>query len=276
MIQNLKIDGTGPKTHFFHANGYPPNAYRTLLGLWTKNLSIECMPRRPHWDKPGDYRKIKSWEPFVEDVIQYLSQLQNCGKISIGHSIGGNLLMHAALRRPDLFDSIVLLDPTLFIPRTIYAWKFVDIIGLSNLLHPLSNKTKKRRTEFESLEQMFVEYRSKFIFKNIKDEQLREYIDSITLKRDNGVHLNYDKMWEVQIYNTGMLHDIALWKEIKNLNTQTHIIYAENSNAFLDSTAKRINRLNPNIKMTKLKNLSHLFPLENPELVAEHILKGIG
>ena len=82
-------------------------------------------------------------------------------------------------------------------------------------------------------------------------------------------------MWEVQIYNTGLLHDIALWNKIKYLSTPTHIIYAENSNAFLDSTAKKISRLNPKIKMTKLDNLSHLFPLENPELVAEHILKGI-
>lgn len=275
MIENLQIDGNGSRAHFFHANGYPPGAYQTLLKLLSKKLSLECMLLRPHWNNPGNYKVIKSWNPFIEDLINYLTENQNSGKISIGHSIGGNLLMHAALKRPDLFDSIILLDPTLFIPRTVYAWKFIDSIGLNNLFHPLSNKTRKRRTQFESVEQMFTEYRSKYIFKNIKDKQLKEYINSITLKKDNKIHLSYDKMFEVQIYNTAMLHDMKLWNELGNLKVKTHIIYAGNSNAFPASTAKKIKKLNSEIKMTKLNDLSHLFPLEKPELVAKHILENI-
>tara|TARA_B100000029_G_scaffold506676_1_gene589845 strand:- start:3982 stop:4812 length:831 start_codon:yes stop_codon:yes gene_type:complete len=275
MIENLQIDGRGPKAHFFHANGYPPGAYQTLLTLLSKELSIECMLLRPHWKNPGDYKTIKSWNPFIEDLINYLTENHDRGKISIGHSIGGNLLIHAALKRPDLFDSIVLLDPTLFTPRTVYAWKFIDLIGLNNLFHPLSNKTRKRRTKFDSVEQMFTEYRRKYIFKNIKDKQLEEYINSITIKKDNKIHLSYDKMFEVQIYNTAMLHDMKLWNELVNLKVKTHIIYAEKSNAFPASTAKKIKKLNSKIKMTQLNDLTHLFPLEKPKLVAKHILENI-
>ena len=42
------------------------------------------------------------------------------------------------------------------------------------------------------------------------------------------------------------------------------IIRAESSNAFLDSSQKKIEQLNSNIKFKTLKDTTHLFPLERP------------
>ena len=46
------------------------------------------------------------------------------------------------------------------------------------------------------------------------------------------------------------------------------IIRAEESNAFLDSSKKKISKLNPKIKFHTIENSTHLFPLEYPKETA--------
>ena len=56
-----------------------------------------------------------------------------------------------------------------------------------------------------------------------------------------------------------------IWDNIKKINSPCLIIRAEDSNAFLDSSQKKIQKLNPNIQFITLKNSTHLFPLEYPK-----------
>ena len=67
-----------------------------------------------------------------------------------------------------------------------------------------------------------------------------------------------------------------IWNNINNLNIPTLILKAEESNAFTDSSSKRINKMNnSNIKILTIKDSSHLFPFEKPKRVSEEILSFI-
>ena len=55
-----------------------------------------------------------------------------------------------------------------------------------------------------------------------------------------------------------------IWKNIKNLKIPCLIIKAQDSNAFLESSKRKIMHLNPNIKFYTINNSTHLFPLEFP------------
>ena len=63
-----------------------------------------------------------------------------------------------------------------------------------------------------------------------------------------------------------------IWNNIKNLKVPCLIIRAEKSNAFLDSSQSKIEKLNPNIKFKTIKNSTHLFPLENPNETFKQIV----
>ena len=63
---------------------------------------------------------FKDWTIFLDD---YLNSIKNENNIvGIGHSIGGNLLLKAALIKPEKFKKIILLDPTFITPVKIRIW----------------------------------------------------------------------------------------------------------------------------------------------------------
>ena len=66
-----------------------------------------------------------------------------------------------------------------------------------------------------------------------------------------------------------------IWNNIKKLNIPCLIIRAEYSNAFLNSSQRKIENLNNKVKFITIENSSHLFPLEYPEKIADLIIKNI-
>ena len=109
------------------------------------------------------------------------------------------------------------------------------------------------------------------VFSNLDDHNLNIYIKSITEKTDNKLHITYSKEWEYHIYKTGLISDMYIWRNIKNLKVPCLIIRAEESNAFLDSSKEKISKLNPEIKFHTIENSTHLFPLEYPKETARVI-----
>ena len=124
---------------------------------------------------------------------------------------------------------------------------------------------------YNNYEDIFKSYRNKKVFSKINDENLNIYIQSITKKINDKIYITYSKNWEYMVYKTGLIADLYIWKNIKNLKIPCLIIKAEDSNAFLNSSKIKILKLNPKIELHTIKNSSHLFPLEFPEKTAEII-----
>ena len=257
------------KIHFIHANGFPPKSYKSLFNSLDDNLDIKYFSLIDL-----KYLKINNWNIFKSDFIKSLDI--NEKTIGMGHSIGGNIILRSAINNPKYFSKIVLLDPTLFIPRIILMWKLAIYLKIHDFLHPWVKATLRRKMNYKDIESIYQSYRNKDVFSKINDENLYQYIDALTKKNNKGlIEIIYPKELEYQIYKTGLLADNYIWENIKYLKVPALIIRSNSSNAFYKSAAKKVKKLNKNIKIIELDNCTHLFPLEIPDSTSKHIIKFI-
>ena len=282
-MKSFDLGGTGLPLHFLHANGYPPDCYQRLFELLKTEYHVFGMLLRPLW---GDAKpeEIRDWKPFSDDLLQYLASTAPHNErasplpfqglrsaksvIGVGHSIGAMVTLRAALREPDKFRALVLIDPVLFMPRRLIAWNIVRAVGLGAKFHPRISGALKRRRTFDNLDIIFRGYRNRDVFKYMSNENLRIYIEGITRQTDNGYELVYSPEWEAQIYFTG-LRDFDIWNGLKNLTVPTLFIRGAESDTFLEDVARLVKRKQPKVKIEALPQSTHLLPLERPQEVFE-------
>lgn len=269
-IPHFDLGGDGAPLHFLHANGYPPECYQPLFAHLQNRYRVFGMKLRPLWE---DQNKddFQDWHPYSDDLLRFLSDRGADPVIGVGHSIGGIVTLRSALRDPDKFRALILLDPVFFVPPFLVGWNFIRAIGLGEKTHPLIPAARKRRREFDNLDVLFRSYRSKPIFRYLNDDSLKAYIAGITKpKADGGYELAYTPEWETHIYLTG-LRDFDLWRGLPNLDVPTLIIRGAETDTFLPNAERLVKKKNPHIRVHTMQNATHILPLEYPQEVAELI-----
>jgi pimeloyl-ACP methyl ester carboxylesterase len=186
--------------------------------------------------------------------------------IGVGHSIGAVVTLRAALRDPDKFRALVLIDPVLFVPSFLFMWKLIRTLGLGDRLHPLIAGAKRRRRTFDDLETVFRGYRKRPVFRYMSDENLRIYVEGMTRETDRGHELVYSPEWEARIYLTG-LRDFDIWRGLSTLQVPTLFIRGAETDTFLEKAAKFVKRKQPGARVETLAKSTHLLPLERPQEV---------
>lgn len=263
--------GQGQTLHFLHANGYPPACYFPLVKSLKANFHIIAMHQRPLWNE-GTPEDVKDWKPLTLDFLRFLTKEATNPIIAVGHSVGGIVVLRAALLEPHRFRAIVLIDPVLFPPITIILWNLVRLLGLSWMLHPMIPAAVKRRRRFDNLDLVYRGYRSRNIFRNFSDENLRTYIRGITQPANDGDYeLVYSPEWEAQIYHTGVWRDLEIWRRLKHLQPPALFIRGAETDTFSRKSAVRVKRNIPDARVEIIPHSGHLVPLERPEEVADLI-----
>jgi pimeloyl-ACP methyl ester carboxylesterase len=269
-IPHFDLGGDNHPFHFLHANGYPPECYQPLFELLENQYHVFGMRLRPLWSD-AKMDELNDWHPLSDDLLRFLTDRGMGPVIGVGHSIGGIVILRAALRDPAKFRSLILLDPVLFVPSFLALWKIVRALGLGNKLHPKIGGAMKRRRSFDDLEAVFQGYRKRDVFRYMSDENLRAYIRGIVKPRaGGGYELAYAPEWESRIYLTG-LNDFDIWRSLPNLNIPTLILRGAETDTFLERTARLVKRKNPGIQIQTLEKATHILPLEYPQEVAERI-----
>lgn len=98
----------------------------------------------------------------------------------------------------------------------------------------------------------------------MSDQNLRIFIEGMTRKTEHGTYeLIYSPEWEAQIYRTGM-HDFDLWRGLSKLDVPTLFLRGAETDTFLVSAAKFVNRKQPKARLETLERSTHLLPLERP------------
>jgi pimeloyl-ACP methyl ester carboxylesterase len=262
-IPYFTLGENGTPLHFLHANGYPPECYRPLLSKLSEQYRVVCMRQRPLW--PGSRpEEIKDWHPLTDDFLHFLDEHPAGPIIGIGHSVGGMVVLRAALRQPDRFRAVVLIDPVLFPPSVIHSWQVVSALGLGYQMHPLVRAARKRRREFDSLERLFNGYRHKPVFKYMDDASLHAYVEGIACPAEHGYKLCYSVEWEMHIYATSVWRDMDIWQGLPGLKIPLIIIRGAETDTFWASTARRMLRKLPRSRIVTIPQSTHLVPLERP------------
>ena len=246
--------------HFLHGNSFTPNSYKNLLDGLSNRAIVKTSLLRPLWAK-DDLVKFSNWDIFLDDYLDSIKDESNI--VGVGHSIGGNLLLKAAIKQPERFDKIILLDPTFFVPKTIMAWKIISLFKMQSYVLPYINRAQNKKMNYNSIEEMFKAYRSYKVFSKFSNEDLLLLVNSLVKIKKNKVELIFDNKWDAQIYRTGLVNDMFIWKHISDLNVQTMIIRAEHSDVFLRKTSKYVVAKNRNVVIKEMINSDHLFPINN-------------
>ncbi len=266
-IPYLDFGGEGRSLHFLHANGYPPACYTPLLEALATRYHVFGMLLRPLWAN-ADPDTIHDWRPFSDDLRKFLQEHSSTRVIGVGHSIGATVTLRTALLQPDLFRSLILIDPVLFPRKRMLQLRLVRALGIHHRLNARAEGALRRRRRFDSLEQLFNGYRRRDVFRFFSDEHLRTLIRGLTRQTADGVYeLVYNPEWEARIYQTGIWNDWDLWAGLKRLKIPALIIRGAQTDTFWETTARLVQKSNPGIEIVTLPESTHLLPLEKPDQV---------
>jgi len=270
-IPYFSLGESGLPLHFLHANGYPPECYLPLITRLSEHYQVISMHQRPLWPDSRP-EEITDWQLLTDDFLRFLDEHQTGASIGVGHSLGGIVTLRAALRQPEHFRALVLIDPVLFPPRVIILMRLIRAFGLSYRLHPLASGTLHRRRVFNNRDLQSKSYRHKPIFRYMNDTNLENYVNGLTCLRPDGKYeLVYSPEWEAHIYITGIWNDLDLWHNLPGLKIPLLIIRGAETDTFWSTTARRVLRKVPSAQILTLEHSTHLVPLELPDEVYQAI-----
>ncbi|HEX7542049.1 MAG TPA: alpha/beta hydrolase [Anaerolineales bacterium] len=269
-IPYFTLGESGLPLHFLHANGYPPECYRPLITRLSEHYHVFSMRQRPLWPDSRP-EEIADWLPLTDDFLRFLDEHPTGASIGVGHSVGGIVTLRAALRQPERFRALVLIDPVLFPPYVIRSWKIICALGLGYQLHPLVRAARNRRRQFDDLDRLFKGYQRKPVFRYMDDPALHAYVEGIACPGEHGYKLCYNADWEMRIYATSVWRDMDIWRGLPGLNIPLLIIRGAETDTFWASTARRVLRKVPTARVVTVPQATHLVPLERPAEVYQAI-----
>jgi pimeloyl-ACP methyl ester carboxylesterase len=179
---------TLPIIHFSHADGFPAPCYRRLFGFLESDFRIGYVDRIGH---DPSFPVTDGWAHLVDELTAAIDARWNQPVVGVGHSLGGYLTAMAAVRRPELFRAVILLDAPILGSFTGSAVQFIKHIGLIDRVTP-AGSVKHRRRHWPSREDAVAHFRRRTIFRNFDPECLEDYARFGTAEDANGVTLWFD------------------------------------------------------------------------------------
>lgn len=264
--------GDGPVVHLAHANGFPPGTYRPLVETLTDRYHVIGLPARPLW--PGSRpEEMADWHTLADDLVQGLEALGLSGVIGVGHSMGGVATLWAAVRRPDLFRAVVLLDPVILPPRRLFLMRILRRLGMKVPSDLVRGALRRRRT-WPDRETCYDYLRSRPFFATWTEESLRAYVEAGTRERSGGgVELAYPPEWEAHIFATT---PTDVWRDVPCLGVPTLVIRGKCSRTFLPQAQRRMERVLPGARFVVIPEAGHMVPMERPAEVGAAIREFLG
>ncbi|MGR3712212.1 MAG: alpha/beta fold hydrolase [Shimia sp.] len=266
-------DGTAPSWHsntdspkvvFHHATALGPRCYAPFLDALTGDFDVAALAMRPLWpDAPAPDRK-RGWDQFGDDLIDWLEATQSAPAFVVGHSIGAATTAMAAIKRPDLFAGLVLIEPSGVTGRIHFMLRAVPY-KMRQTTGPAA-EVLRGPTNWSDLETAFTEYRASRAYRRFDDATLRALVEALTVRdpKSRGIMLEYPRNWEAHLYAKPP-HILPV---LKKLSVPTQIITGKPS-LFMDpSIARDLQKARPDLPFTQLSDYGHLLPLEAPQEVA--------
>jgi pimeloyl-ACP methyl ester carboxylesterase len=259
--------GQGPYILFVHANGYVPASYRKLHSFLANNYRILAMHQRPLWPESLP-ENTSSWSELADDLILFLEQQGMNDVVTVGHSLGAVVAMIASLRRPQLFNSLVLIEPVFLIPEILQALTHEP--PLFNLEeYPLIKSTRRRPSRFPDRQVAYNNFRQKRVFARWSDDALWDYvIYGLKERESGGFELIYDPVWEAHLY---LLVPTNVWQLVPRITVPTLAIRGEDSDTILPAAWQLWREKQPRATFVEVPDSGHLVPMEKPETVAKEI-----
>ncbi len=244
-----------PRLVFAHANGFPGLSYQSLLAPLADTFDVHPLERLGH---NPDYPVNHNWKGLVDEL---LASLPASGEpvLGVGHSLGGLLMAMAALKRPERFYGVIMLDPPLLLGVDTWAMKAAKRLGFIDRVTP-AGKTLKRRRVWPSREAMANSLRRRGLFSDFTAEALNDYVQAGSQLLDDGrAALSFRPEVEVEIFRHLPDNITSLPRK---LGVPAVLVAGDESDLMTASRVKRLKRRG--MRVLSVPG-SHMFPMEYPE-----------
>lgn len=245
--------------YFSHANGFPAQTYRVLFSYLRDHFEISYTNMLGH---QPEYGVDDNWGNLSNELIDDIDKAGLTKVIGVGHSLGGIATLVAAIKRPDLFKALVLLDPPIFSHPKAFIIQLLKKINKMSWVTP-GGRTRRRKTHWDSFEDAMRYFESKPMFKAFDGRCLSDYIKYGFKKSSTGIELKFDPYVEEEIYK-------ALPHNYRHYQGKLQIPAAAilgNQGGFISSVDKRYMEKSFGIRSYSVEG-GHLFPFEHPEETA--------
>ena len=269
-LHYLDWGGSGPHVHFLHGNGFCAGTYTPFIKYLVNDLRIIASDVRGHGG--SDFKliqPIRSWNIFAEDLKVITEQTTKPPIIGMGHSLGAVTTCIAAVRFPHLFNSVVLIDPSLMMPRRLAIIGLMRALGLREYL-PRVRAARRRRKTFKSKAEALKRFLAgRGIFKTWSPEFVEAYMEcGLLVKNAESAVLTCDPELEAQIIGS-IPSDV--WSYIKKLRCPILAIRGDQSDIFPAAAALRLKRLAVDCEVKTITGTGHFPTMEKPEECANVI-----
>lgn len=259
----------GPALHFYGANGFPTKVYRSFINCLQHEFSVSSLHNRATWPNQPMPKKI-NWQIYADDLIHFLSGHTAKPVIGVGHSLGATSTVLAAIKRPDLFKCLVLIEPAMTSPLVSKLLPLVPF-RLAQRVQPIKYTVEKTET-WSSSESFYQDLKQRRVFKRIDDIDLQHMAEqSLRQASEQHAHLKFPKMWEAKNYASAP----NIYRQLKDLTMPVIAIRGKPSAYFSDKSWQKWRALSPKTIFKEDANYGHLFPLESPEKCSELIVSGL-
>ena len=209
------------------------------------------------------YPPTEGWPHLVEHLIESIKE----PVYGVGHSLGGYLHYLAAVRRPELYRAIVLLDAPIIGAFRGSVLGATKRLGIVDRVTP-AGATRDRRSTWETRAQARAHFRTRSLFKHFTDEALDDYVHHGLVEEGGTLRLKIDPRIEYQIYRT-IPHDMM--RHLRELRVPAAFIGGADSDVV---RRVRLAGMRPKFILRKVPG-GHLFPFEHPREAATSIAQAL-
>ncbi len=254
-------DPQGSTLLFLHANSYSARLYHSFLEPLFDSYQVLAPDLPGHGESRWNGR-IQAWADIATFYSDHFTRNPpKTPMVGMGHSIGGIVMMQLAIKHPQWFSRIILLDPVMLPKRILAAMRVLRLLSLSHLI-PLVNAANHRKVQFPSRQVALEHYSKKQVFSRWEPQFLEAYVESCLHETESGIlQLSCAPHLESSIYQSIPSN---VWSLPARLKTPSLFLIGRYSDTVNRKGMQRIQRLVGNDVVKRIDG-GHLFPFEKPD-----------
>ena len=240
---------------FAHANGFPSATYGKLFAALEPDYRVQHLEQHGH---DPQFPVNDNWGNLVDELIPHLQGAAE-PVWGVGHSLGGVLHYHAALKCPQLYRGVVMLDSPVLTLADQVVIRAAKRFGFIDRITP-AGRTLGRREEFSDLDEARGYFSAKSLFRRFDPDCLEAYVRHGLQPAGNSLRLRFDPATEISIYRS-VPHTSP--GRPQQLQVPLAMVRGRHSRVVLPHHARLVKRV-PKGEYLTLPG-GHMFPLERPQ-----------
>jgi len=264
--------GAGRTLHLLHANGFNAGVYGPVFEGLTgdfRALGMNICREEVCAGPGGAGLAIKSWQDVGDELGRFIDAVAGGGPVvGVGHSIGAVATALCAVKRPELFSRIILLEPVLLEPKVTALIRLMRALGQTHKA-PLAMRARRRRNGWADRAEALEYFRSRPLFEGWDEGCLRAYAErGLKESAGGGVELVCSPEVEAQGFQT---YPPDIWRRMRGLRVPTLFVRGERSDTITPRARDLFLKVVPHADFIELPGAGHLFPMQRPAETARII-----